>query len=158
MGGRRLKNGLFNRYVIVGISEAFGVAIKKSHVRWHMIVLSIIARHRAQSVAGSSSRKIRETDATGSREKRLVIVSSGCKGTARHLHNSTHMRAGVSIDVHHILCAWCGLAESVDTHTLCAETLCVTGDGAARRQESTFCFADCQPLSTADSVQGQGIR
>ena len=47
----------FNRYVIVGISEAFGVAIKKSRVRWHMIVLSIIARRRAQSVAVSSFEK-----------------------------------------------------------------------------------------------------
>jgi hypothetical protein len=36
-----------------------------------MIVLSIIARHRAQSVADSSSRKIREKDATDSRKKRL---------------------------------------------------------------------------------------
>ncbi len=42
VGGRRLKSGLFNRYAIVGISEAFGVAIKKSRVRWHMIALSII--------------------------------------------------------------------------------------------------------------------
>jgi hypothetical protein len=71
MGGRRLKRGLFNRYVIVGISEAFGVAIKKSRVCWHMIILSIIARCRAQSVAVSISRKIREKDATGSRIKRL---------------------------------------------------------------------------------------
>jgi hypothetical protein len=66
-GGRPL----FNRYVIVGISEAFRVAIKKSRVRWHMIVLSIIARRRAQSVAVSISRKIREKDATCSRKKRL---------------------------------------------------------------------------------------
>ena len=71
VGGRRLKSGLFNRYVIVGISEAFGVAIKKSRVRWHMIVLSIIARRRAQSVVVSISRKIREKDVTGSRKKHL---------------------------------------------------------------------------------------
>jgi hypothetical protein len=44
--------------------------IKKSRLLWHMIALSIIARHRAQSVAGSISRKIREKDATLSREKR----------------------------------------------------------------------------------------
>ncbi len=71
VGSRRLKSELFNRYVIVGNSEAFGVAIKKSRVRWHMIVLSIIARRRAQSVAVSISWKIREKDATGSRKKRL---------------------------------------------------------------------------------------
>jgi hypothetical protein len=71
VGGRRLKSGLFNRYVIVGISEAFGVAINKSRVRWHMIFLSIIARHRAQSVADSSSRKIRENYAADSRKKRF---------------------------------------------------------------------------------------
>jgi hypothetical protein len=75
VGGRRLKSGLFNRYVIVGISEAFGVAIKKSHVRWHMIVLSIIALHHAQSVADSSSRKNREKDATGSRKKVWVTFA-----------------------------------------------------------------------------------
>jgi hypothetical protein len=77
VGGRRLKSGLFNRYVIVAISEAFGVAIKKSRVRWHMIVLSIIARRRAKSVAVSISRKIREKDATGLRKKRLgyLVVS-----------------------------------------------------------------------------------
>ncbi len=65
VGGSRLKSGLFDRYVIVGISEAFGVDIKKSREFWHMIVLSIIARRRAQSVVGSISRKIREKDATG---------------------------------------------------------------------------------------------
>ncbi len=50
---------------------------QKSRVRWHMIirvVLSIIAQRRAQSVAGSISRKIREKDATGSRKKRLSYV------------------------------------------------------------------------------------
>ncbi len=57
VGDHRLKSGLFNRYVIVGISEAFGVAIKNSRVLWHMIVLLIIARHRAQRVPDSSSRK-----------------------------------------------------------------------------------------------------
>ena len=76
VGGRRLKSGLFNRYVIVGISEAFGVTIKKSRVLWHMIVLSIIARHSAQSVADSSWRKIREKDAADSRKKRLGYSAS----------------------------------------------------------------------------------
>jgi hypothetical protein len=73
-------------------------------------------------------------------------------------------KASGRVDVDNILCAWCELAESqaVDTQTLCAETLCVstasTGDGAARKQKSSFCFADCQPLSTANSAQGQGVR
>ena len=67
VGGRRLKSGLFNRYVIVGILEV----LRHNHADWHMIVLSIIARRRAQSVAVSISRKIREKDATGSRKKRL---------------------------------------------------------------------------------------
>ncbi len=79
VGGCRLKSGLFNRYVIVGISEAFGVAIKESRLRWPMIrvVLSITALHRAQSVAGSSSRTIPEKDATGSRKKSFRHKLSG---------------------------------------------------------------------------------
>ncbi len=44
-------------------------AIKKSSLRWHIIVLSILARHSAQSVAGSTSRKFRENHATRSRKK-----------------------------------------------------------------------------------------
>jgi hypothetical protein len=47
------------------------LTFSQSHLRWHMIILSIIARHRAQSVADSSSRKIREKDATYSRKKRF---------------------------------------------------------------------------------------
>jgi hypothetical protein len=83
-----------------------------------------------------------------------LLVSSICMGPAWCRHNPTQMHAGVRVDVHHIFCAWCELADSVDTHTLCAETLCVstasTGDGAAGTQKSSFYLADCQPLSTAD--------
>ncbi len=55
-------------------------------------------------------------------------------------------------------------ADSADTLTLCAGTLCVsttvtsTGDGEGRRQESSFSFAVCQTLSTADSVQAEDLR
>ncbi len=45
--------------------------MSQSRGHWHMIVMSIIALHSAQSVAGSSLRKIREKYATRSREKRL---------------------------------------------------------------------------------------
>jgi hypothetical protein len=93
-----------------------------------------------------------------------LLLSSRGKGPPRRRHNPTHMPPGGRVDVHHIVTvfAWCELADSVDTYTLCAETLCVstasTDDGAARRQESSFCFTDCKPLSMAGSVQGQGTR
>ncbi len=69
-----------------------------------------------------------------------LLLSSRGKGPARRRHHPTHMTAGGRVNMHHILCAWCEHADSVDTHTLCAETLCVstasTGDGASWRQES----------------------
>ncbi len=81
-----------------------------------------------------------------------LLVSSRSKGPPRRHHHLTHMPSGGRVDVQHIVCAWCEHADSVDTHTLCAETLCVstasTGDGAGRRQESSFCFADCQVVPT----------
>ncbi len=55
--------------------EPITQAMKTSGRRWHMIVPTIIARHRAQSVACSSSRKFRETDATFLREKCLSYLS-----------------------------------------------------------------------------------
>ncbi len=51
-----------------------------------------------------------------------LLVSSRCEGPPRRRHNPTRMLAGGRVDVHHILCAWCEHAESLDTHTLCAET------------------------------------
>jgi hypothetical protein len=69
------------------------------------------------------------------------LVSSKSRGPPRYRHSPTHMAAGGSVNVHHIACAWCELADCVDTLTHCAETLCVstasTGDGEGRRQESS---------------------
>jgi hypothetical protein len=47
------------------------LTFRQSRRHWHMTLLSSIARHRAQSVADSSSRKVREKDATDSSKKRL---------------------------------------------------------------------------------------
>jgi hypothetical protein len=52
-------------------SAIITLTISQSRRHWHMIILSIIAQHRPQSVAGSSSRKNRQKDATRSRKKRL---------------------------------------------------------------------------------------
>jgi hypothetical protein len=45
-------------------------------MHWHMIIPSIIAGQRAQSVAGSSSRKIQEEDATRLRKKQATTKRS----------------------------------------------------------------------------------
>jgi hypothetical protein len=70
MGGSRLKSALFNQYGIVGISEACGVN-QAGHEKFTPVLAhdrsTIIDWHRTQSVACSSSRKNRETDATLSR-------------------------------------------------------------------------------------------
>jgi hypothetical protein len=52
-------------------SDIITLTFSQSRRHWYMIVLSIIERHRAQSVADSSWRKNREKDATDSRKKRL---------------------------------------------------------------------------------------
>ncbi len=66
-----------------------------------------------------------------------LLVSSRGKGPPRRCHHLTHKPAGLRVNVHHILCAWCEHADSVDTHTLCGETFCVstasTDDGATWR-------------------------
>jgi hypothetical protein len=54
------------------------------------------------------------------------LISSRSRNPARHHHNPTHMPAGGRVNVHHIACALCELADCVETLTLCAETHCVS--------------------------------
>jgi hypothetical protein len=61
----------FGRCSVQYNSDIITLDFSQSRRHWHMIVLSIIARHRALSVADPSSRKILEKDATDSRKKRL---------------------------------------------------------------------------------------
>ncbi len=69
-------------------SDIITPTFSQSRRRWHMILLSIIARHRAQSVADSSSRKIRERDATGSRKKRLGYATMASDGAGMRPGNA----------------------------------------------------------------------
>ncbi len=70
-------------------SESITPAMKKSRRHWHMIVPTIIARHRAQSVACLSSNFFRETDTTRLREKCLSygIMLQPCKLSSRTVWN-----------------------------------------------------------------------
>jgi hypothetical protein len=52
-------------------SDIITLTFSQSRLHWHAIVLSIVARHRAQSVADSSWRKNGKKDATDSRKKIL---------------------------------------------------------------------------------------
>ncbi len=85
LGGRLLKSGLFNLYVIVGISEVFGHNHADLQSVTPALAHAIIARHSAQSVMNSSSRKIREKDATGSRN---IVWVTHLSRSARHLKDS----------------------------------------------------------------------
>jgi hypothetical protein len=74
VGGRRLKSGLFNWYVIFGISEVFGhnhadlQSVTPALAHDPSVNYSTAPRPKRR---GFKFEKIREKDATGSRKKRL---------------------------------------------------------------------------------------
>ncbi len=81
------------------------------------------------------------------------MVSSRCKGPVRRRYNPTHMPVGGRADVHHILCAWCELPESVDTYTLCRNSqqlqMAQPGDKRARSTSPTANPSQCQTKGKA---------
>jgi hypothetical protein len=77
-------------------SDIITRTFSQSRRHWHMISLSIIARHRALSVADSSWTQIREKDATDSGKKRLgYAIEAGEKVVAQHCPdwNQAHVPA-----------------------------------------------------------------
>jgi hypothetical protein len=82
----------------------------------------------------------KETDPLQQEVDPKRLVSSRSKGPPRHCHVPTHLPSGGQVYLHHVTCAWRELPDWLDTHTLCAETLCVstaaTGDGENIRQAS----------------------
>ncbi len=65
------KVGCLIGMLLLGFQRCSDIITRTLRRHWHMILLSIIARHSTQSVTDSSSRKFREKDATGSRKKCL---------------------------------------------------------------------------------------
>ncbi len=95
-----------------------------------------------------------------------LLVSSKGKSPSTCRKNLQQKSQKAKVNVHKIIFVhvlgqpWCEHAESVCTHTHCAETLCIstasTGVGTSWRQESSFCIPHCRRLAPASSSMRPG--
>jgi hypothetical protein len=128
-------------------SDIITLTFSQSRRHEHMIVLSIIARHRTQTIADSSSRKIRENYATYSRKKNVLVT--GCATTWPAVRRRVALRssiAGVAFRADGCLPSG-GRARSESVSASCA----MVGPG----QLGTINWADRLAILTLDACHVQ---